>query len=200
MEAYTPYIVAFPGERYYEFDMSGKFQPKNSGENHPQLNAQLVTFISKEKAEVGVTDDMVAIKAAQAGNYSYIGAFMESENNGRYVMDAAGSAFVQEGAVMPFRGYIQPTSSGAQPRRILIGSAGKDEEPTQEISTRGLTIYGRGETIFIESTLEYEAIVTIYSLSGQIVKRLTVQPMTKEVVPVSSRGVYIVNNKKIAVL
>lgn len=200
VEAYTPYIIAFPGERYYEFDMSGKFQPKNSGENHPQLNAQIVTFISKEKAEVGVTDDMVAIKAAQAGNYSYIGAFMESENNGRYVMDAAGSAFVQEGAVMPFRGYIQPTSSGAQPRRILIGSAGKDEEPTQEISTRGLTIYGRGETIFIESTLEYEAIVTIYSLSGQIVKRLTVQPMTKEVVPVSSRGVYIVNNKKIAVL
>lgn len=38
------------------------------------------------------------------------------------------------------------------------------------------------------------------SLSGQVIKRITIQHMDKEVVPVPSRGVYIVNEKKVAVL
>ena len=197
--AYTPYIVAFPGERYYEFDMSGQFQPKHSGEERPRLNAQMVTFISRKNAKVDVTDDRIA---TTVGNHSYAGAFTNTTATGQqYVMNNDGSAFelINDATIVPFRGYMQ-SSASAPPRRIQIGSASREEEPTEEIAERGLTIYGKGGTIFIESTLEYEAIVTIHSLSGQIVGRVTVKPMSKEVVPVSSRGVYIVNQKKIAVL
>ena len=86
------------------------------------------------------------------------------------------------------------------PRRILIGSATEEEEPIEDIAHRGLTIYGKKEAIYIESTLEYETTVTIYSLSGQVVSRVKVMPMGKEVVTVPSRGVYIVNKRKVAVL
>lgn len=69
----------------------------------------------------------------------------------------------------------------------------------EETTERKLTIYSKNKTIHIESTLEKEAVVTIYDLSGQLIKRLTIQPMTKKIIPVSSRGIYIVNKQKVAV-
>lgn len=198
VKAYTPYIVAFPGARYYEFDMSGLFQPEHSGEERRLLPPQIVTFISKDNATIGITDDAVSV---EVGNYSYKGSFVNAARTDEYVMNAKGSAFAQEegSAIVPFRGYMM-TSNAEPARPILIGSVSQEEEPTEEIIQRGLKIWGKGEAIYIESTLEYEAVVTIHSLSGQIVNRVTVKPMSKEVVPVSSRGVYIVNNKKVAVL
>jgi hypothetical protein len=92
------------------------------------------------------------------------------------------------------------SKSGVAPRRILIGNATEEEEPIEDISNRDLTIYGKKEAIYIESTLEYEVTVVIYSLSGQVVSRVKVMPMSKEVVTVPSRGVYIANNRKVAVL
>ena len=198
--AHTPYIVAFPGERYYEFDMSGKFQPKYTGNTIPLLPAQVVTMVSVDNDVIRVTDE--AMKTVSANGYSYRGTFNNATVTGdSYVLNAAGNTFEHQTdqKVVPFRAYMSP-SSGAAPRRILIGNAGQEEEPTEEILQRGLKIWGKGEAIYIESTLEYEAVVTIHSLSGQIVNRVTVKPMSKEVVPVSSRGVYIVNQKKIAVL
>ena len=93
-------------------------------------------------------------------------------------------------------------TSGTQdsPKRIFISGAAEENEPIEEITERGLTIYGKNQAIYIESTLEYEAKLTIYSMSGQVMRHITVQPMSKEIVPVSSRGIYLVNQKKIAVL
>ena len=77
---------------------------------------------------------------------------------------------------------------------------GETDEPMEEVTERGLTIYGKKDAIYIESTLEHEATVIIYGLSGQVIAQVKVQPMTKEVVTVPSRGVYIVNKRKVAVL
>ena len=200
IEAHTPYIVAFPGERYYEFDMSGNFQPKYTGNPIEKLPAQVVTMVSVKNDVIRVTDE--ALKAVTKGVYNYIGAFDNATVEGvTYVLNEDGSLFAKQtdAKMVPFRAYMSVAGSSA-PRRILIGNAGQEEEPTEEILQRGLKIWGKGEAIYIESTLEYEAVVTIHSLSGQIVNRVTVKPMSKEVVPVSSRGVYIVNNKKVAVL
>ena len=199
IEAYKPYIMAFPGVRYYEFDMSGQFVPEHTGDDIAKLAPQVVTFVSVDNAKIAVTDDALAAQASNVGNYSYAGALVNEAIGSNYVLDAEGGKFEQLGALVPFRAYMTSTS-GAAPRHILIGTASQVEEPAEEILQRGLKIWGKGEAIYIESTLEYEAVVTIYGLSGQLVRRLVVKPMGKEKVTVPSRGVYIANNRKVAVL
>ena len=200
IEAYTPYIVAFPGKKYYEFDMSGQFTPANTNSEIAKLNAQVVTFVSVDNAEIAVTDEALSTQTATVGKYNYTGALVHSNRGEKYVLDNAGGAFQNEtGSIVPFRAYMSIAASGT-PRRILIGNASEEEEPAEDIAHRGLTIYGKRDAIYIESTLEYETTVTIYSLSGQVIARVNVKPMTREVVTVPSRGIYIANKRKVAVL
>jgi hypothetical protein len=134
--------------------------------------------------------------------YQFAGTYQAKDING-YLMNADGSAFdaANSTTTVPFRGYlIKSGNNGSAPRRILIGNATEEEEPIEDITNRGLTIYGKKDAIYIESTLEYETTVTIYSLSGQVISRVNVKPMTREVVTVPSRGVYITNKRKVAVL
>lgn len=53
-----PYIVGFPGSRYYEFDLSGTFVPEHSGAVTPaKLEAQTVSFVSALGANIAVSDE-----------------------------------------------------------------------------------------------------------------------------------------------
>lgn len=198
--AHTPYIVAFPGERYYEFDMSGKFQPKNTGNTIAKLPAQVVTMVSVDNDIIPISDE--ALKSVGAGDYDYKGVFDNATVAGTtYVLNAQGSEFdMQSNAkILPFRAYMSGTA-GAAPRRILIGNAAEEEEPEEGILERGLHIYGKKDAIYIESTLDCEAVVVIYGISGQVISRVKVMPMSKETVAVPSRGIYIANNRKVTVL
>lgn len=200
LQANKPYIIAFPGESYHEFDMSGNFEPKNTATSIDKLNKQMVTFVSKDGATIGVTDKNVCKRTA--ANYDFVGTYQTNNING-YLINDDGSTFVKAGnnqSSVPFRGYLTTTASGA-PKRIFISGATEEvEEPAEEVIERGLTIYGKNQAIYIESTLEHEATLTIFTMSGQLVKEVTVQPMSKEVVTVTSRGIYLVNNRKVAVL
>ena len=199
LTATIPYIIAFPGERYYEFDMSGNFAPQNTATEIEKLEKQVVTMVSASKTTIGVTDD--ENRAAEKKGYKFIGTYQkETLLAGAYLINDAGDSFVSGAESVPFRGYLVVPSSPAPPKRIFISGAAEENEPIEEITERGLTIYGKNQAIYIESTLEYEAKVTIYSMSGQVMRHITVQPMSKEIVPVSSRGIYLVNQKKIAVL
>lgn len=200
IEAYTPYIVAFPGQNYYEFDMSGQFVPVNTGGEIAKLSPQVVTFVSKEKESIRVTDDALSEQATTVGGYSYRGALVHGERNGKYVIDDEGGVFQNsEGGIVPFRAYMSVSANNA-PRRILIGNVSTVDEPMEEMAERCITIYGGKEAIYIESTLEYETVVTIYNLSGQIVNKVMVQPMSKERVAMPTAGIYIANSRKVAVL
>ena len=200
LTASTPYVVAFPGERYYEFDMSGEFVPQNTYTPIAKLDKQVVTMVSTDNTAIEVTDDENLVK--EVNGYQFAGTYQAKDING-YLMNADGSAFeaANNATTVPFRGYlIKSGNNGSAPRRILIGNATEEEEPIEDITNRGLTIYGKKDAIYIESTLEYETTVTIYSLSGQVISRVNVKPMTREVVTVPSRGVYIANRRKVAVL
>lgn len=200
LTAATPYIVAFPGKHYYEFDMSGEFVPQNTYTPIAKLDKQVVTMVSTDNTTIAVTDDENLVK--EVNGYQFAGTYQAKDING-YLMNADGSAFeaANNATTVPFRGYlIKSGNNGNAPRRILIGNATEEEEPIEDITNRGLTIYGKKDAIYIESTLEYEATVTIYSLSGQVISRVNVKPMTREVVTVPSRGVYIANKRKVAVL
>lgn len=197
----VPYIIAFPGERYYEFDMSGQFIPANTSNAIGKLNKQVITMVSTDKAEIAVSDD--EDRSTSANGYTFKGVYQTETLSDGYMIDEAGGEFdavTTVATTVPFRGYLVAPSSSAPPRRIFISGAAEEDEPMDEITNRGLTIYSKNQAIYIESTLEYEATVIVYSLSGQVIKRITIQPMDKEVVPVPSHGVYIVNEKKVAVL
>ena len=200
LTAATPYIVAFPGERYYEFDMSGKFEPQNTAEHIAKLDKQVVTMVSTDTTAIAVTDDENLVR--EVNGYQFVGTYQAKDITG-YLMNAEGDAFVavNNGKTVPFRGYlIKPGNNGNAPRRILIGNAVQEEKQMEEVTDRGLTIYGKKGTIYIESTLEYESVVVIYNLNGKVINSVKVMPMSKEKVQVPSRGVYIANNRKVAVL
>ena len=55
-----PYLIGFPSDRYYEFDMSGEFVAMNTASPAPeQLGKQTVTFVSDKDHDVliGASDD-----------------------------------------------------------------------------------------------------------------------------------------------
>jgi hypothetical protein len=204
LTAATPYIVAFPGEHYYEFDMSGKFKPQNTATEIGELQKQVVTMVSAPGTKIAVTDDEAQDRKVTKNGYTFVGTYQDNTlPAGAYLIDSDGDSFdsaTGEAVAVPFRGYLVAQQSGSAPRRIFISGAAEEDEPMDEITNRGLTIYGKKDAIYIESTLEHETTVIIYGLSGQVIARVKVQPMSKEVVTVPSRGVYIANNRKVAVL
>ena len=57
-----PYIIGFPGPTYYEFDLSGAFDPSTTAKTLPslKLDKQTITFASQKGATIGVSDDEMA--------------------------------------------------------------------------------------------------------------------------------------------
>ena len=202
LTAATPYIIAFPGERYYEFDMSGTFEPQNTATEIGKLDKQVVTMVSAPGTKIAVTDEEAQYRKVTKNGYTFVGTYQDNTlPAGAYLIDSDGDSFVSGAESVPFRGYLVKTSgTQAPPKRIFISGAAEEVEPMEEVTNRGLTIYGKKDAIYIESTLEYETTATIYSLSGQVISRVNVKPMTREVVTVPSRGVYIANKRKVAVL
>lgn len=64
-EAGKPYIVGFPGSRYYEFDLSGTFVPQHTSDPAPaKLDPQVITFVSDNGITIRVSDDELAYEGA----------------------------------------------------------------------------------------------------------------------------------------
>lgn len=203
--AYTPYIISFPGERFYEFNMKG----------------QSITF-SAEEAAIAITDDAVADSAksvigADTKRYTYTGAFAHvAASEGKYVINAAGSKFinstmenVDEGsaAVVPFRGWMSASaSSPAKSRAIYIGDIlenapeewGSDEygDPEQGAVTQAMKAYVINRNIIIDST--HEADVLIYTSAGQLARAVRVLE-GENLYTGFAPGVYIIDGKKLVV-
>ena len=73
--AAEPYLIGFPGKRYYEFDMSGEFIARNtatSPNSAPyQLSKQTLTFVSKDTQTIGISDlDYTNVRTV--GDYTYL--------------------------------------------------------------------------------------------------------------------------------
>lgn len=135
LTAGIPYVVRFPGERYYEFDLSSKFY--NSLLNK-KAAAQTITFhaygaasdeASKKAIEIPVTQNM---GTENISGFSHRGTFAAQQvGNGTLGMNDNGSAFVSASGsalastpgsalshttVMPFRTYMAPASQQARVR------------------------------------------------------------------------------------
>lgn len=135
LTAGIPYVVRFPGVRYYEFDLSSKFY--NSLLNK-KAAAQTITFhaygeasdkASRKAIEIPITQNM---GTENISGFSHRGTFTAQQvGNGILGMNDNGSAFVSASGsvlastsgsalshttVMPFRTYMVPASQQARVR------------------------------------------------------------------------------------
>ena len=136
LTAGIPYVVRFPGKRYYEFDLSSKFY--NSLLNK-KAAAQTITFhaygeasnkASKKAIVIPITENM---GTENISGFSHRGTFAAQQvaNGTLYGMNDNGTAFVSTSGsalastpgsalshttVMPFRTYMAPASQQAKVR------------------------------------------------------------------------------------
>ena len=234
--AAQPYLIGFPSERYYEFDMSGNFVAQNTAVTGPaKLNKQTVTFVSAQDGNVtiNVSDADYKNNMVRVGTSGYrfkpIYQARELEGPTTYLLNskdttvvraeadtlyAAGTAFLNKDATgsklttVPFRAYVSSDpaagkaltrGSATRANALYIGYIGSQDILDERAADGGLLIYGQDMNICVESTLDYETQVTIYTVAGKLLKQFTIQPATKVTVPVNNRGVYVVNHRKIAV-
>ena len=199
--AYTPYIVSFPGNRYYEFDMTG----------------QTVTFEKTNGANIAVTDDAVA--AASSGKPYHIAFANDGVSSSKYAIaigetgDDKGMKFERYQPIYAFRGYIAKDAVvvGAKANSISLDDDDviyistdirtienlNEDENSSEIAGEYLRVYDAGNhTIGVESS--YDTKLTIYTSSGQIARILDVRAGTSKYSGFAS-GIYIIGQKKLSV-
>lgn len=207
----VPYAIAFPGKKYYEFDLSGQFAAKYTKNQPKVLDTQVVTFVSKDNQTIGVTAPYQM--ATSASGYTYYGSFADTVlthfNGSAYRIDDAGHGFEADASLqaVPFRAFLAQTSSHAQTRGIFdylpfssdaaYSQSDDDQEPVREYS--GLIhIWSTRGVIHVESNTENDTFVTVYSADGQLISSFNLTPGQHKRIPVSVKGIYIVNHHKIA--
>ena len=217
--ANTPYIVGFPGETYYEFDLSGKFEAKHAKVKPAEFGAQTITFATAENASIPVSSST----AVTGAGYSFVPCFVakdKSELSSKVYLlnvpetqeqDPAGSIFeqVSDGDyTVPFRAYFTAPLDNPNPTRGVIFVNGDNSEmstfldPVQREeaeAVEGLIIRPGERSIIVKSCLNEQASVRIVNISGITLRTFTINPGETIVTPVHLAGIYIVNHKKVAV-
>ena len=201
LTAGTPYVVRFPGNRYYEFDLSSEFYNNLKKANEP---AQTITFHAFGESYTG--DDVKAkgaivipitteMKTAANDGYAHMGAFAAREvaEGAVYGMNDKGTAFEDASTlatVMPFRTYMAKTQTAAQSRSTnpsvihIAETTGIDRiEPevngNEEDSESGDYLIVRSigsRRVKVEST--YSIQLKVFASTGLLYRILDVQPGT----------------------
>ena len=214
-QAGTPYIVGFPGDYYYEFDLSGSFVPENTA-NWPyerNLDRQTITFASKTGVTIAVSDDELNEVKVSNCNYAFQPNYSSRELDGSaYVLNDEGSSYEKVAtttAAIPFRPYFTSATAGSRTRSIVFGDEnsqfGGDEDMNQSHTGQNLIITARGHKIVVESQLRHVTDVRIVNPAGITIKTFTIQPGEVVETFMVNQGVYIVQSadarytKKLAV-
>lgn len=192
----VPYIVRFPGARYYEFDLSSAFYNDIFG---AWEDAQTVTFNAYGDNHTGDTSyGAITIPVTKGmattvgGKYSHLGTFsaINVSNGNVYGMNDSGTAFDDASSlstVMPFRTYMSPTATRSNARYdytsvINIAEQNADnimpdmEENEDDAQTEDhITVRAIGnQRVRIESTMATR--LNVVTVAGQLYRILDVQP------------------------
>ncbi len=197
--AYKPYIVSFPGSRYYEFDMTG----------------QTITFEKTKNASIAVTDDAVA--AATTGKPYHVAFTNEEASASKYAItigetgDNQGMKFEKNQPIYAFRGYMtQGNVIGAKANSLTLDDdviyistdirsieSLDEDENSSDVAGEYLRVYDAGNhSIGIESS--YDTKLTVYTSAGQIARILDVRAGNSKYSGFAS-GIYIIGQKKLSV-
>ncbi|MBQ7512304.1 MAG: hypothetical protein IJU11_06140, partial [Prevotella sp.] len=207
LTAAKPYIIGFPGRTYYEFDLSGEFSPLNTFAAIADLEQQTITFASNTNATINVSDDEMTGTEAKDGNTiyyfkpNYMNRTYEASSN-TFIMNAEGSQFNEVTATATldaFRPYFTTNADAqvkGQTRSIIFSINDEDIQP--QMPDGQLHIRGSRHAILVTSAMTEPATVNIVNAAGVTVNTFTIQPGQTIKTNVIA-GVYIVNQKKIAV-
>ena len=217
LAAGVPYIVRFPGEYYYEFDLSSKFY--NSLLNKKK-DPQTITFhayglASEEPQKKAIVIPITADMKTVSNGYAHRGTFAAKEvaNGGIYALNTEGTAFCNTATsqtVMPFRTYLTKESTNAGARSSAVPSVIRISETTGidriEPEINGNDDTPAGESLFIrpigahrvriEST--YATQLKVFSTTGQLYRILDVRPGTATYSGFPD-GIYIFGKAKVLV-
>lgn len=217
LTAGVPYIIRFPGERYYEFDLSSKFY--NSILNKKE-DLQTITFhaygsASEEPQKKAIVIPITKDMKTESNGYAHQGTFAAKEvaNGGIYALNTEGTAFSNTATsqtVLPFRTYLTTESTNAGARSSEVPSVIRISETTGidriEPEINGNDDTPAGESLFIrpigahrvriEST--YSTQLQVFSTTGQLYRILDVRPGTATYSGFPD-GIYIFGNRKIMV-
>lgn len=213
-----PYLVRFPGYRYYEFDLSSKFYNNILNTN---VSSQTVTFHAfgneneTESADKAIVIPITQAMATQYNGYYHVGSFAATKvaNGTIYGMNAVGTAFDDASTlqtVMPFRTYMTTLMTNDRTRSSEVPSVIRISETTGidriEPEINGNDDTPAGEFLFIrpigahrvriEST--YSTQLQVFSTTGQLYRILDVRPGTATYSGFPD-GIYIFGNRKIMV-
>lgn len=215
LTAGVPYIIRFPGERYYEFDLSSKFYNSILNKKEDPQTITFHAYANKEPQnraiEIPITADMKTV----SDGYAHRGTFAAKEvaNGGIYALNTEGTAFSNTATsqtVMPFRTYLTTESTNAGARSSEVPSVIRISETTGidriEPEINGNDDTPAGESLFIrpigahrvriEST--YSTQLQVFSTTGQLYRILDVRPGTATYSGFPD-GIYIFGNRKILV-
>ena len=212
LTAAKPYILGLPGQTYYEFDLSGKFEAKNTAVSIPKLSKQVITFASNKGISIGVSDDET-MTGVTIDNYTFKPSYMnQTLENGDYVLNSTGDAYkahttheahaASEPCVSAFRPYFTASAGSRQfmAKQIVFGDADGQFGVGPETALDGsLEIYVRGRIIVTRSHMKEPVAVRIINAAGATLKNFVLQPGETIETATFYSGVYIVNNKKVFV-
>ena len=147
----TPYIIGFPGQQYYEFDLSGQWHAENTAETQPLLKTetpQIITFASVPNTTIYVSDG--EMEGVRANDYvfkpNYLKETLKSvevsdgTSQRSYALNATGDAYVavlrpdeadpgvDDKVVLPFRPYFLKDASSGAKRRNTVWQINFDRE------------------------------------------------------------------------
>ena len=220
LQAGTPYVVRFPGESFYEFDLSSAFYNNLKNAKEP---AQTITFHAfgesytgdDAKAKGAIVIPMTEEMKTAASGYAHMGTFAARKvaEGAVYGMNAQGTAFEDastQATVMPFRTYMAKPQTAAQTRSAnpsvihIAETTGIDRiEPevngNEEDSESGdhLIIRSIGSRrVKVEST--YSIQLKVFASTGQLYRILDVKPGTATYSGFHP-GLYIFCDRKIMV-
>ena len=208
----TPYLIGFPGERYYEFDLSGTFVPehtKGAFDNiAPYPLPQTITFASASGGTIPQSNELTV--AGSGNDYDFKTCLVSTElpngSSHSYVMNDEGSHFVMANdgeKGIPFHPYFTTYRNGTRGILFNIGGEEEEEETTDidaiEDVPGQLNVSAEDRKIIVKSTLGETVPVRIVNVSGITVRAFNIAPGETVETHINLSGVYIVNHKKIAV-
>lgn len=211
----VPYIIRFPGERYYEFDLSSKFYNSILNKKEDPQTITFHAYANKEPQNRAIVIPITADMKTVSDGYAHRGTFAAKEvaNGGIYALNTEGTAFSNTATsqtVMPFRTYLTTESTNAGARSSEVPSVIRISETTGidriEPEINGNDDTPAGESLFIrpigahrvriEST--YATQLQVFSTTGQLYRILDVRPGTATYSGFPD-GIYIFGNRKILV-
>ena len=219
LTASKPYIIGFPGKTYFEFDLSGIFEPLNTYSVIERLNKQIITFASVNAVTINVSDDEIlnAKKLATKNGYTFVPSYMSSSidaGENAYTLSAAGDSYDKVPAtgaattVDAFRPYFAAvpaahTKEFKGVRSIRFSNTGTGElnpgNDTDEEENGSLDIFVKGRKIHTVSHLDKDTDIRIVNASGATITTFTLEPGKTVITPITNPGTYIVNKKKVFV-